>query len=181
MYASGMPEDVFTSKNHGHRRWQVDVGQTGLTEGREFRTFVRFNIGTGAKLYMRFTSPVPFVIFDETIVISDGEIDSTASRTATSVSGSWTPAPQIGRSTAPDRPFPYYTPQALLDYGGTYTPGVEVGPPILIKTSGATGQQTSVHGSNSRERKLDAGTYYIYISAITAAKGCYYLEWEEKP
>ena len=176
----GMPTDLLTSNREAFRRMRVDVGQTGLFEGREFRTFKRFDLGNGAALNMRFVSPVPFILFDESIVITGGEVDSTAFRTASDVAGAWTPITAIGRNIMPTRPEPYYQPQARLEFGGTYTPGDEVGPPILVKAATATAQQTSISGS-SRERALDAGTYYIRLTAVSAAKGCYYIDWEERP
>lgn len=181
---TGLPADMLTSDREKFRRVRVDVAQTGFFEGREFRTFVRFDLGSGSVLRMRFSCPVPFVIFDESITILTGEVDSTAYRDATNVGGTWTAAPVIGRNIMPTRPQPggaYYQAQALLETGGTFTPGDEVGPPILIKTSNATAQQTSVPAGNSRERGLAAGTYYIALTAVSASKGCYYLDWEERP
>ena len=32
-----------------------------------------------------------------------------------------------------------------------------------------------------RERGLAAGTYYLTLTAVSASKGCYYLDWEERP
>lgn len=183
--AVDLPHDIYTSKNENFRRLSVDVAQTGNSEGREFRTFRRINITNGTTVYFRFVSPVDFILWDERITLSDGWIDHTAYRVVSDVAGTWTDLPQIGRNVSSDRPTPFYTPQAKLQTGGTFTFSAadEVGPPIIVRTTSATAQATSVPGGTSRERILLAGTYYLKMTAMgnSAAVGCYYLDWEEKP
>lgn len=183
--AVDLPHDIYTSKNETFRRLQVDVAQTGLSEGREFRTFLRLNIPTGNTVYMRFVSPVDFIIFGEMIALTDGWIDSTAYRVVDNVAGTWTDMPVIGRNISTDRPTPFYTAVGKMQTGGTFTSlaADEVGPPILVRTASATAQATSVPAGSSRERQLVAGTYYLKLSSLgnSNAVGCYYLDWEEKP
>lgn len=180
-----LPKDAYTSVNEGFRRLQVDVAQTGLTEGREFRTFYRLNIPTGNTVYLRFTSAVDFVIYGEQIVLADGWIDSTAYRIVDNVAGTWTDRPTIARNITTDRPTPFYVSQAKLQVGGTYTflAADEVGPPIIVRAASATAQTSSIPAGNSRERYLLAGTYYLKMTAMGTgtAVGCYYLDWEELP
>lgn len=171
-----------TSDNQGFGRVRVDLGQTGFFEGREFRCFKRLDMASNQTLYFKFVAPVDFIIFLEEAVITEGFLDITAYREISNDAGTWTKINPIGRNIMTNRPSPLYVPQCALYEGGTFTPGVEVGPPILIKTSNATSQQTSTPGGASRERALAAGTYYIKIlSSGIASVGCYYLEWEEKP
>lgn len=175
-------QDMLTSDKRKFRRLRVDVAQTGFFEGREFRTFNRFNIAAGQTLYMRFSCPVDFILFEEDIVLNSGQLDHTAYRTVSNVAGSWTPRPTLGRNIMSSRPTPFYTPVGVLETGGTFTPGDEVGPPMIPKTSGSTAQQSTVPAGNSRERGLLAGTYYLKMTAIDGpAVGVYYLEWEERP
>lgn len=180
-----LPHDLYTSVNEKFRRVQVDVAQTGNDEGREFRTFLRFNIPTGNTVYMRFVSPINFILFDERIVLVDGWIDATAYRVVDNVAGVWADMPVIGRNISSDRPLPFYTPVAKMQTGGTFTSlaADEVGPPILVRSPTATSQGTSIPGGNSRERILAAGTYYLKLTSMgnSNANGCYYLDWEEKP
>lgn len=179
-----LPHDVYTSANEKFRRFQVDVAQTGTDEGREFRTFMRFNIPNTTSVYMRFVSPVNFILFDERIVLVDGWIDSTAYRVVSDVAGVWTDLPQIGRNISSDRPTPFYTPVAKMQFGGTFTAleADEVGPPIMVRTPTTSAQATSIPNGNARERVLGAGTYYIKMTAMGNgnAVGCYYLDWEER-
>jgi hypothetical protein len=180
-----LPHDLYTSKNERFRRIQVDVAQTGNDEGREFRTFKRINIPNGSTEYLRFVSPINFILWDERVMLSDGWIDSTAYRIVDNVAGTWTDLPQIGRNISSDRPLPFYTPQAKLQTGGTFTflAANEVGPPIIVRTSSATAQASSIPSGNSRERILGAGTYYLKLTSLgnSNAVGCYYLDWEERP
>lgn len=177
--------DLTTSANREYRRVRVDMGQTGFFEGREFRTFKRLNMATNDVLYMRFTCPVDFILFDERITLNSGEIDHTAYREATNITGTWEELPVIGRNIMSNRPKPYYEPVGVLEFlqpGGSFVPGVEVGPPLIPKTSGATAQQSSIPSGNSRERGLAGATYYLTSTCIGGPlKGVYYLDWEEKP
>lgn len=178
---ANLDQALLTSAIDGFKRLRVDTGQTGFFEGREFRCFKRLNIPTGQTLYAKFVAPVDFIIFLEEAVLTEGQIDITAYRQVTNDTGPWTKIDPIGRNTMSRRPTPYYESQCALYTGGSFTPGVEVGPPILIRTSNATAQQTSTPGGASRERGLAAGTYYIKMTSITNSIGCYYLEWEELP
>lgn len=178
------PKHLITDDDGPSARLRVDVGQTSFFAGREFRTFIRFNIANGASLYLRFSCPVNFILFDERIALNSGEIDHTAYRVVSDVSGTWSQRPSIGRNIMSERPVPYYYPVGMLEYGGSFnvSPSDEVGPPMLPKTSGATAQQSTIPAGNSRERGLSAGTYYLKMTAVSGpAVGVYYLDWEERP
>ncbi len=179
------PRDLMTSQNRRARRLRVDIGQTGFFEGREFRTFNRMSMTTDQVIYLRFTCPVDFILFDEQIVLNSGEIDHTAYRSATNITGTWSDLPVIGRNTMTRRPLPYYQPvgkMQILSPGGSFTGTDEVGPPLIPKAANATAQQTSVPAGNSRERGLSAGTYYLRSRCVSGPLyGVGYWDWEELP
>lgn len=178
------PAVLMTDGDGPSARLRVDPAQTSFFAGREFRTFVRLNIPQGQSLYMRFTCPVDFIIHSELIALNSGEIDHTAYRVVTDVAGVWEPRPKIGRNIMAERPQPFYSPQGVLETGGSFTVNAadEVGPPMIPKTSGATAQQTTIPSGNSQERGLSAGSYYLKATAVSGpAVGVYYLSWEERP
>ncbi|WP_338807649.1 hypothetical protein V8U11_15995 [Pseudomonas chlororaphis] len=174
--------DLYTSGVEGFRRLRVDSGQTGFFEGREFRTFFELNIPTGQSAYVRFVSPIDFIIFEQSVTLDAGAIKFTALTGATPA-GTWATAlPVIGKNRMVSRKAPYYTPVVALHTGGTTTGGtiVEL---FRVVAANATAQQQTVLGAASTERGLPAGTYYLRFENIgnAAATGVYSLIWEERP
>lgn len=174
--------DLYTSDREGFRRLRVDTGQTGFFEGREFRTFYELNIATGTSAYIRFTSPIDFIIFEQSLTLDSGSVRFTALTGATPA-GTWgTALPVIGKNRMMTRKSPYYTPQITLDTGGTASGGTVV-ELFRVVAANATAQQQTVLGAASTERGLPAGTYYLRLENIgnAAATGVYSLIWEERP
>lgn len=174
--------DLYTSEAEGFRRLRVDSGQTGFFEGREFRTFYELNISSGASVYIKFTSPINFIIFEQSLTLDSGSVRFTALTGATSVGSYSDTLPVIGKNRMTTRKAPFYVSQASLVTGGTATGGtiVEL---FRVVAANATSQQQTVLGAASTERGLPAGTYYLRFENIgnSAATGVYSLIWEERP
>lgn len=164
-------------------RIRVDVGQTGFFEGREFRSFLEFNIAAGATQVIKFVSPIDFILSQQTLSLESGAIRGSIVAVGGTVGGTFNVAlPTIGKNRMVDRPLPYYVPQITLSTGGTHTGGTEV-EVILLSTANATAQQSTVGAIAASERGLPAGTYYIRLTntGAGAAKGVYTAAWEERP
>lgn len=173
--------DLYTSDIEGYRRLRVDTGQAGFFEGREFRTFLEVNIPAAGSVYVRFTSPKDFIIFEQSLTLDAGSVRFTALAGATSTGTYATPLPVIGKNRMDERLFPYYVPTVTLATGGAATGGtiVEL---FRVVSSNATAQQRTVLGAESTERGLPAGTYHLRMENIGtgAATGVYSLIWEER-
>lgn len=174
--------DLYTSDTEGFRRLRVDSGQTGFFEGREFRTFYELNIPTTTSVYIRFTSPIDFIIFEQSLTLDSGSIRFTALTGATPVGSYSVALPVIGKNRMLSRKAPFYTSQCTLNTGGTATGGTVV-ELFRVTAANATAQQQTVLGASSTERGLPAGTYYLRLENIgnSAATGVYSLIWEERP
>jgi len=161
-------------------------GQSGFFDGRFFRTYKEAIIPTdGPALSMRFTSPIDFILWAQTLTITQGAIRFEAFTGATS-SGTWTPEPVIGVNRMSSRTTPFYEAQATIESGGSFTGGTAVDL-ILIRSSAANNAAQNV-GSTIVERGLTAGTYYLRFSTLTgglqvndAAQLFYSIVWEERP
>lgn len=176
------PSDLLTAEREGFRRVRVDVAQTGFFEGREFRSFYEFNIPQGQSATVRFSSPVDFILFQQSLSVDAGGIRMTA-RAGATPGGTFNNAlPVVGKNRMASRPQPYYEPQSTVTTGGTTTGGtvVEV---VRLVAAGATAQEATVGGQFADERGLPAGDYYITLENISngAATGVYSLFWEERP
>lgn len=186
----GSAVDMVTSTEDGFRRFRVDVGQTGFFEGREFRMVRKLVVAAATPQVFRFTCPVDFILFEQTLNVSVGDLEFYAYRSDQGTpGGTFTalPVPPIAKNTsATFRPYSgvRYAAQAALAQGGTFTP---TNPQVYAdydraKTSGATAQQTSVSGGNDSVRFLAAGTYYLVITSLSGtSEGRYAIAWEERP
>lgn len=174
--------DLYTSDTEGFRRLRVDAGQTGFFEGREFRTFYELNIATGTSVYIRFTCPVDFIIFEQSLTLDSGSVRFTAITGATPAGTYSNTLPVIGKNRMTSRKTPFYSAQSTVATGGTATGGtiVEL---FRVVAANATAQQQTVLGAASTERGLPAGTYYLRLENFgnNAATGVYTLIWEERP
>lgn len=186
------PADLLTSEHEGFRRMRVDVAQTGLFEGREFRMVRKVSIPSGTPLVFRFTSAVDFMLFEQNLNCSDGDIEYFAYRsTQGDAGGTFTalPVPPIGKNiSSKRRPYDtvsgYYESAVSLASGGTFTPTDE---DVYVdydraKTSNATAQRSSVEGGNDSVRYLAAGTYYLVLTSLNGTSvGRFAIAWEERP
>lgn len=176
------PSDLLTSDREEYRRMRVDVGQTGFFEGREFRTFRELNIPSGQSVYLRFESPVDFILFEQSLTLDAGSVRFTAIIGATEDTPFNTVEPVIGKNRMAQRRQPYYTPQVTVKSGGTITGGTVV-ELFRVVAANATAQQQTVGGANQSERGLPASVTYLRIENLGtgAATGVYSLFWEERP
>lgn len=179
----GLPRWLFTSEPddaNACSRLRVDVSQTGFFLGTEFRSFYEFSIPTGESRVIKFTSPINFILFAQSLTVDAGGIKYSA-ETGGTEGGSFTALPVVGKNRMPTRPLPYYAAQATIGVGGTVT-GTTVVDIARISTAGATAQQITVGGQTSDERGLPAGTYYIRLANMSngTSTGVYSLFWEER-
>lgn len=184
-----LPHDVWTSPEEKFRRLRVDQGQTGLFEGREFRMVRKLVIVAGTPKVYRFTSAVDFILFEQNLGTSVGDIEFYAWRDNQGTpSGVWTaiPVAPIGKNISSQyRKYAgvRYASQVSIASGGDFTPtNAEVYVDYdRAKTSGATAQQLSVQGGNDSVRYLAAGTYYLKFSSQSGtSEGRVALAWEER-
>lgn len=177
-----LPQDVYTSDTEGYRRLRVDSGQTGFFEGREFRTFYELSITSGTSVYLRVTSPIDFILFEQSLTLDSGSVRFTAITGGTPSGTFSTQLPIIGKNRMVARKTPFYTSQITVAAGGGVSGGsiVEL---FRVVAANATAQQQTVLGASSTERGLPAGTYFLRLENIGngTATGVYSLIWEERP
>lgn len=181
------PSDLLTDGGFGaNRRIRVDPGQTGFFAGRMFRTYIESVIPVaGPSLQFRFTSPINFILWSQSLTITQGAIEMRVYTGATS-SGVWTPRPSIGVNRMSEIPQPPYTSQVLVETGGNFSGGTEVDL-LKIRTSSANNSAQNV-GVESSERGLPAGIYHGRFQTLPggltvndAAQLLYSISWEERP
>lgn len=175
-----MSPDLFTNNSGEARRLRVDVAQTGFFLGTEFRSFYEFNIPANSNVALKFSCPVNFILFSQSLTVDAGSIKYTAELGGTETSP-FIALPIIGKNRMSTRPQPYYEAQATFGQGGLVSGGTIVDVARVV-TSSATSQQVTVGGQQSDERGLPAGDYYIRLSNFSngAATGVYSLFWEER-
>lgn len=183
------PHDMYTSDSEGFRRLRVDTGQTGLFEGREFRSFFEFNIPAGNVQVLKVVSPIDFMLFEQTLAVDSGSIRFQALVGATEVATFNTALPIIGKNRMLQRKSPYYEPVITITthaapvlLGSGVTGGTVVENSRVVAAN-ATAQQQTVSGGAQSERGLPPGTYYLRLHNFGsgAATGVYSLFWEERP
>lgn len=168
------PAQLLTLGYAANTRLRVDVGQTGFFEGREFRVVRKL---TSPVVY-RFTAPVPFIIFEQALSVSEGDIEMYVwSADNVTIGGTWTPVPVFAKNGVNTT----YTRQLQVDVGGTVTP---INSSLYrdyarVATAGATAQRNTVGGPANSERYLPAATYYVQFTGVGV--GAYSLVWEERP
>lgn len=170
--------DALTSQDPDTARLQVDVGQTGFWEGREFR----FDYEISAPIVFKFSSPIDFILQSQTLLSHDG-----AATLTVWTPDQGTPSGVFGDAvnTLPNNAMsdtPPYTQQVSIASGGTFTP-TDADPNLAkeyIKVTAATStaQRNTVGGSGVSERGLPAGDYYLSFTGIDAS---YRLVFEERP
>lgn len=189
MQHHGLPIHLFTldpSDPTSEARVQVDVGQTGFWDGREFRISYPLSIPTTSQVVLKFVSPIDFILQLQELSSDVQGIKFEAYRSAQGTEGgTFTDMDDIFlnnfQSTAP-----VYTRQVTIATGGTFTPtgGEASVETIRVRVGTATAFQTTVGGTAKGERGLAAGTYYLVFTNITGtgtAEGVYSLTWEERP
>lgn len=183
------PKLLLTDKAGPSERLRVDPGQTGFFAGRFFRTYYEFLIPVaGPPVSARFTSPIDFILWSQTLTLTQGAVRYEVFLNPATSPGPWTTNPVIGVNRMAERPQPYYTSQITIDTSttaGAFTGGTPVDL-LLLRAAGQNGSASNV-GLEGTERGLPAGTYYVRISTLTGgltvtdpAQGTVALEWEER-
>ena len=181
-----LPKDVWTSSAEGFRRLRVDPGQTGFFAGKFFRSYIELTIPTaGPSVQFRFTSPVDFILWTQTLEITQGALELRIFTGATST-GTWTQRSVVGVNRMAARQSPYYVAQSTLETGGNFTGGTEVDL-MKVRASSANNSASNV-GFGASERGLPAGVYHGRFQTLTGgvtvndpAQMIYSLIWEERP
>lgn len=167
-------------------RLRVDVGETGFFERRMFRTYYELNIPAdgSAPRQFRFTAPINFILWEQTLELDQGALRYEVFIGATS-SGTWTALPIIGQNRMTEAPL--YNPVCTVETGGNFTGGTVVDL-LRVRTAAVNNQATNVGNAASSERGLPAGTYHVRVNTLTgglpvndAAQGIITLRWEERP
>jgi len=184
-----LPDDVWTSDKEKFRRLRVDVGQTGLFEGREFRMVRKLIIPAATPRVFKFHSTVDFILMEQSLSAAAGDIEYYAYTEDDGVeSGSFsTNVMTISKNRSAfyrDYDGGRYVSNVTITTGGDFTP---TNPEVYVdydraKTSGATVQQISVRGGDDTVRYLPAGTYYLKLSSLSGtSEGRFAIAWEERP
>lgn len=187
----GVPNDAFTAGGEPKfRRLQVDQGQTGFFEGVEFRVARKIVVTAGAPVTWKFSSLVDFILLEQSLGASIGDIEFYAWRgsNVTPAGTFGTPVPVLGKNISAEyrkrAGGSRYTSQVSLNAGGTITPidANLYADYDRAKTSNATAQQLSVGGARDSVRYLAAGDFYLqFISTSGTSEGRFSLAWEERP
>jgi hypothetical protein len=185
---TGTPaSDLLTDGGFGaSRRIRVDPGQTGFFSGKFFRAYIESLIPVaGPSVQFRFTSPVDFILWLQSLELTQGGAELRIYTGATG-SGTWTQRPVIGVNRMIQRPQPYYSPQCTLEVGGNFSGGTEVDV-LKVRASAANDTAQNV-GDSWSERGLPGGIYYGRLQTLTGglnvndpAQLIYSLTWEERP
>lgn len=186
--AVDLPAGVWTSNDERFRRLAVDSGQTGFEEGREFRAVRKIIITSGTPLVWKFSCTTDFILSEQTLNTSVGDIELFAYRTPQGTPGGTfgTSIPVIMKNISSEyREYDggRYVSQATISSGGTFTPNVATDyiDYDRAKTSNATAQQLSVSGGSGTQRYLAAGDYYlIFTSLVGTSEGRFAISWEER-
>lgn len=108
------PPDMYTSTIEGFRRLRVDPGQTGFFSGRMFNVQLSGAIPTaGPAVYFRFTAPVDFILWTQSLELTQGALEVEVFTGATPT-GTWTNVPVENVNSQANRPLPFYTPQCSV-------------------------------------------------------------------
>lgn len=173
-------QDWVTSPIHDqNRRLKVDAGQTGFFDRREFRISVELSVEVATPLVFKFSSPVNFILWEQSLSVDANMVKFEAVVGGTPGGTFATPITIWGKNRMDI--IPEYIGQVTVSTGGSVTGG-QVAEVLRVKSSGATGQQTSIGEAVATERGLPAGDYYLRLTAIGGtATGTFSLVWEERP
>lgn len=185
------PQDIVTSGKESFRRLQVDNGQTGFFEGREFRLVRKLRLsGSGDKLIFKFESLVDLILFEQDFSITSGnyEFHVWRANNVTEDTPFTNTVTFFNKNNSDNEYRDYdggrYQSQVTISTGGTIT---VIDPDLYsdyseLKTSQATAQKTTVSAAGNRQRYVNAGTYYLEFTALSSdVRGIYTLGWEERP
>jgi len=187
------PSDLLTSKKFAIRRVQVDVGNTGFFDGREFRFFRELDIPAGTSLWTRITvdsGSDGFIVRSQTIEAEEGTLrfrvwtDTALTTPPTFSAPDGLTSNVLPNNTLPSAPA--YTRTTVFENGGDADP-VFNGDPVLLdilrsRSSGSTSKATSNYIQAGGERGVGPGTYWLQFESLGNADvtGLYNLIFEER-
>lgn len=176
--------DYITGKNHVPRILPcgailVDTTNAGLYDGRQFRLCHEFNLADGAKICLKVDSPVDFILRQQCIDLTDGEIRFEASQGNTESTAFTVNTNVFGKNRSDYMVKPAYVRQLSVKSGGTIAADGSVSETIVLKTSGVSQKSMTVGSSANDVRFLPKGVYYLLFQATGVTRGIYNLTWEE--
>lgn len=177
------PSKLMTDSDGPSARLRVDNGSTGFFAGREFRTFLAFNLAAGASIYIKATLPIDIILDGLGIDVDDGYVKLEAFVLPSSQSGFVTPLPVIGANRMLSRPLPYYNAQVTFLSGGTFAGGTMLDV-LTVKTANSSASASTQSAAVAGERGLGPGDYYLKLTSLAgsgASIGMIKARWEERP
>lgn len=155
------PKDLLTDGGFGaSRRIRVDPGQTGFFAGRFFRSYTEQVIPVaGPSVSFRFTSPIDFILWSQTLTLTQGALRFEVFTGTITPSGTWVTSatPVIGINRMAERPQPPYVSQITIETGGTFTGGTPVDLMFVRCSTNQGNASSSNAGGETSERGLPMG------------------------
>lgn len=167
----------------GHQRVKVDADQTHFWEGRGYRSFKELSVAAGATYVIRVVVPADTILNYMSLALSDGQLklNTIAGGTAGGTFAETIPIFKTNNMTVGENRLADRASTIVATGGGTVTGGTLLDV-VIVKTSGATGQATTVGDSVSDARGIAVGTYYFsfFNGGSGTATGVFHLAWEER-
>lgn len=160
-------------------RIRVDVGEPSFFDGRQFRTFKRFDIALSAVYVIKAVVPVNVILYGLDLNLVSGEIRLETMAGGTEGGTFSETLPIFPRNTMTERPTPIYTPTVVLTAAGTHTGGTTLDE-LWVKTADNSNFRSSVGQAPGDERGVGPGTYYFRLNGIAASTGIFKARWEER-
>jgi hypothetical protein len=184
------PQDIVTSGVEGFRRLQVDIGQTGFFEGREFRTTRKIRLATTETQIYKFNCAIDYILWSLNFDSSVGqyEVSLWDASNVTENTAFTTPVPFLRKNRSTEfRSYsgsPFVS-QTTITTGGTITVAdiEDYSDYVDIKADSRTTFSTTVGAGLGSERYFPPGITYIEIKVKGAAsvEGTVAMSWEERP
>ena len=150
------PIKLMTDGDGDFARMRVDVGQTNFWAGKQFRTFQKLSVASGASVAIRATVGVNIVLYETSFTTEDSSIEVQL-RVGGTAAGPWTSIPVIRKNTMTTAPV--IASQVTMDYDGGHTGGTLID---LIRVT--AGNKTASVGGGDSERGVGPGTYYYVVT-----------------
>ena len=150
------PAKLMTDNDGEFARLRVDVGETQFWSGKQFRTFQKFEIASGASVTIRATVGVNIILYETSFTTENSSIEMQL-RVGGTATGPWNSMPVIRKNTMTTAPV--ITSQVTMDYDGGHTGGTLID---LLRVT--AGNKTSSVGGGDSQRGVGPGTYYYVIT-----------------
>lgn len=187
------PSDILTSNKYAIRRLQVDQGNTGFFDGREFYFFREIEMSAGESLWTRITvnsSQDGLIIRSQNIECEEGTLrfrvwtDTSLTNPPTFSSPDGITSNVLPANTLPTAPS--YTRKTVIENGGDADADFDGSASVLevlrAKTEGNGRKATSSYTQVGGERGVGPGTYWLQFEALgnSDVVGLYNLIFEER-